>query len=73
MRRSPTSLPGESGEPLDHEAIRRALLTQSDPDADEASLIRERLEWSPGERLAANDAFVGFALSVRPEGPLLRD
>ena len=73
MRTPPTSPPAPTGEALDHEAIRRALLIQRDPDADETSLIRERLEWSPDERLAANDAFVAFALRVRPEGPLLRD
>ena len=55
------------------DALQRALRAQADPDADERSLIRERLLWTPEERLAANAAFVAFALSARPRGPLLRD
>lgn len=46
---------------------------QADPDADDCSLIRERIAWSPAERLAANGAFVAFAFAVRPQGQLLRD
>jgi hypothetical protein len=50
-----------------------ALRRQADPDEHDRSLIRERLGWSPEQRLEANAAFVRFYLSVRPEGPLLRD
>jgi hypothetical protein len=57
----------------DAEAVLRALRTQHDPEADDRSLIRERIAWSPAERLAANGAFVAFAFAVRPQGPFLRD
>ncbi len=55
------------------EGVRRALETQSDPDADERSQIRERLRWTPAERLAANASYVAFVRTARPQGPLLRD
>jgi hypothetical protein len=58
---------------VDEVAVAEALRRQSDPDEHDRSLIRERLSWLPEQRLAANAAFVRFYLSVRPEGPLLRD
>ena len=63
----------QADEEPDAKAILRALQAQHDPDADDRSLIRERIAWSPAERLEANGAFVAFAFAVRPQGPLLRD
>ena len=71
--KSPAERAVRPAEATDAEAIRKALQSQPDPEADERSLIRERIAWSPAERLAANGAFVAFALGVRPQGPLLRD
>ncbi|HXV60616.1 MAG TPA: hypothetical protein VEK15_07980 [Vicinamibacteria bacterium] len=51
--------------------IRQALRSQADDEAHDRSLILERLEWTPEERLEANASFVKFYLSVRPEGPLV--
>jgi hypothetical protein len=60
----------EVREPIDEEAVRRALLRQREhPEDHDLSLIRERLRWTPEERLEANAAFVRWYLSVRPEGP----
>ena len=72
VRVSPPDAEAPSGFAHDDAALRSALAKQADADADERSLILERLRWSPEERLAANAAFVNFVLSVRPEGPLLR-
>jgi len=58
---------------VDAAAIAEALRRQADPDEHERGLIRERLGWSPDERLEANAALVRFYLSVRSDGPLLRD
>ncbi|PYQ20539.1 MAG: hypothetical protein DMF81_18375 [Acidobacteria bacterium] len=59
---------------VDEAAIREALrLQQADPDAHDRSLIVERLGWTPEERLEANAAFLRFYLSLRPDGPLIRD
>ena len=58
---------------IDVAAVERALLRQADPDADDLSLIRERLGWTPEQRLQANASFLRFCLSARPQGPLLRD
>ena len=53
--------------------LREALERQTDPDAHDRGLIAERLSWTPEERLEANAAFLRFYLSVRPDGPLIRD
>ena len=58
---------------VDDPAVVEALRRQADLDDHDRSLIRERLAWSPEQRIEANAAFVRFYLSVRPEGPLLRD
>ena len=50
------------------EAIRRH---QDDPEYHDLTLIAQCLNRTPEERLAANEAFVDFYLSVRPEGPLV--
>jgi len=55
------------------EALRRALEAQSDPDSHDRGLIVERLSWSPEERLHANTAFIRLLLTVRPDGPLVRE
>ena len=53
--------------------LREALEKQGDEDAHDRSLIVERLAWTPEQRLEANAAFLRFYLSVRPQGPLIRD
>ena len=59
---------------VDEATIREALrLQQADPDAHDRRLIVERLGWTPEERLEANAAFLRFYLSLRPDGPLIRD
>jgi hypothetical protein len=57
------------------EAIRLALVCQADPTRDDhdRSLIVERLSWTPEQRLDANASFLRFYLSVRPDGPLVRE
>ena len=56
------------------DALMEALRQQQDDDeAHDRSLIVERLQWTPEERLAANASFLRFYLGVRPEGPLIRD
>lgn len=60
-------------ETADHGAVLAALRLQADPDEHDRSMIRERLASSPEERLQANARFVRFYLSIRPQGPLLRD
>jgi hypothetical protein len=63
----------ELPEPVDEEAVRKAVLRQQQEGEDhDLSLIRERLRWTPEERLEANAAFVRWYLSVRPQGPLIR-
>ena len=63
----------ELPEPVDEEAVRKAVLRQQqEPEDHDLALIRERLRWSPEERLEANAAFVRWYLSVRPQGPLIR-
>jgi hypothetical protein len=63
----------EPRNPLDETAVREAVLRQKkDPEDHDLSLIRERLRWTPEERLEANAAFVRWYISVRPEGPLVR-
>ncbi len=60
-------------EPVDDEAVRKAVLRQQlEPEDHDISLIRERLRWTPEERLEANALFVRWYLSVRPQGPLIR-
>jgi hypothetical protein len=55
------------------EALREALRQQVDGEAHDRSLIVERLDWTPAERLEANAAFLRFYLRARPSGPLLRE
>jgi hypothetical protein len=63
----------ELPEPVDEEAVREAVLRQQrEPEDHDLSLIRERLRWTPEERLEANAAFIRWYLGVRPEGPLVR-
>ena len=59
--------------PEEADAVRNALRLQADEDAHDRSLIVERLAWTAEQRLEANAAFVLFYLSVRPEGPLIRE
>jgi len=53
--------------------LTRALRDQEDGESHDRGLIVERLGWTPAERLQANADFVRFYLSVRPEGPLIRE
>jgi hypothetical protein len=53
--------------------LRQALERQEDDEAHDRSLIVERLAWTPDQRLEANAAFLRFYLSIRPEGPLIRE
>jgi len=57
----------------DEQVLRDALAVQRDDEAHDRSLIRERLAWTPEQRLAANAAFLRFYLEVRPSGPLIDD
>jgi hypothetical protein len=58
---------------VDDLAVRRAVLRQREDPADhDLSLIRERLAWTPEERLEANAIFIRWYLEVRPQGPLIR-
>jgi hypothetical protein len=60
--------------PVDEAAVRAVLRRQEeDPDEHDRSLIAERLSWTPDERLEANAAFVRWYLTIRPQGPLLRE
>jgi hypothetical protein len=58
---------------VDDGAVLEALRRQGEPDEHDLSLIRERLAWSPDDRVEANARFVRFYLTIRPQGPLLRD
>jgi len=63
----------ELPESVDEEAVRKAVLRQQqDPEDHDLSLIRERLLWTPEERLEANATFIRWYLSIRPRGPLVR-
>ena len=53
--------------------LTKTLREQADGEAHDRGLIVERLAWTPEERLEANAAFVRFYLSVRPDGPLIRE
>ena len=53
--------------------VAAALRQQADGDAHDRSLIVERLAWTPEQRLDAHAASVRWYLSVRPDGPLIRD
>lgn len=53
--------------------LRDALERQFDGEDHERGLIVERLGWTPEQRLEANASFLRFYLSVRPEGPLIRE
>ncbi len=63
----PTARGGQLGK------SRRPLRQQSNGEDHDRGLIVERLGWTPEERLEANAPFVRFYLSVRPEGPLIRE
>ena len=45
----------------------------ADADDHDLGLIRERLTWTPEQRLEAHAAFVRSYLAIRPAGPLIRD
>jgi hypothetical protein len=51
----------------------KALREQADGAAHDRGLIVERLGWTPDQRLEANASFVRFYLSIRPQGPLIRE
>ncbi len=53
--------------------LQDALAQQGDDEAHDRGLIRERLDWTPAQRLDANTAFLRFYLAIRPDGPLIRD
>jgi hypothetical protein len=55
------------------EILAKALREQADEEVHDRGLIVERLGWTPEQRLEANASFVRFYLSVRPEGPLIRE
>lgn len=56
----------------DEAALKEATrLHQDDPEYHDLTLIAQCLSQTPEQRLAANDAFVAFLWSVRPEGPLV--
>ena len=55
------------------DAVRKALKQQSEEGEHDRSLIVERLGWTPEQRLAAHASFLRFFLSVRPDGPLIRE
>jgi hypothetical protein len=62
-------MPGEDTEKRVDETVAR----QKEPDEHDLGLIRERLSWTPEQRLAANTAFLRFYLLARPSGPMIRD
>lgn len=53
--------------------LREALERQTDEVAHDRGLIVERLAWTPEQRLEANAAFLRFYMTIRPEGPLIRE
>ena len=55
------------------DSLQQALKRQEDSESHDRSLIVERLGWTPEQRLEANAAFLRFYLSIRPEGPLIRE
>jgi hypothetical protein len=57
----------------ENDILTKTLGEQGDGETHDRGLIVERLGWTPEERLQANAAFVRFYLSVRPEGPLIRE
>lgn len=64
---------GMERRPVDEEAVREAIRRQrQQPEDHDLSLIRERLRWTPDERLQANAAFVRWYLFIRPRGPVIR-
>jgi hypothetical protein len=58
---------------IESDALSEALRQQADGEAHDRGLIVERLGWTPEQRLEANASFVRFYLSVRPQGPLIRE
>ncbi len=59
--------------PIDASVLRQALSRQASGEDHDLGLIRERLTWTPEERLEANTAFLRFYVAARPPGPLLRE
>lgn len=55
------------------DVLNKALQEQGDGEAHDRALIVERLAWTPDQRLEANASFVRLYLSIRPEGPLIRE
>jgi hypothetical protein len=55
------------------DVLAKALQEQGDGEAHDRGLIVERLGWTPEQRLEANASFVRLYLSIRPEGPLIRE
>jgi hypothetical protein len=55
------------------DGLAKALQEQADGEAHDRALIVERLAWTPAQRLEANAAFVSLYLSIRPDGPLIRE
>ena len=60
-------------QPIDDAAVRRALAKQESGDDHDTGLIRERLAWTPEQRLKANEAFLRFYQAARPGGPLIKE
>ncbi|HYU35898.1 MAG TPA: hypothetical protein VEW48_27385 [Thermoanaerobaculia bacterium] len=58
---------------LETDILTKVLREQADGEVHDRGLIVERLGWTPDQRLEANAAFIRFYLSVRPEGPLIRE
>lgn len=55
------------------DALTKALQEQGDGEAHDRALIVERLAWTADQRLEVNASFVRLYLSIRPEGPLIRE
>jgi hypothetical protein len=55
------------------DVLTKALQEQGDEEAHDRALIVERLAWTPDQRLDANASFVRLYLSIRPDGPLIRE
>jgi hypothetical protein len=64
---------GRPSAAIDASALREALSRQASGEDHDLGLIRERLTWTPEQRLAANAAFIRFYFAARPPGPLLRE
>jgi hypothetical protein len=58
---------------IDDSALLRTLSRQASGEDHDLGLIRERLAWTPEQRLKANEVFLRFYLASRPTGPLIRE